>query len=65
MTDLSHYGIDHVTDGIYISGARATWYGDMLREAGVTRVLKLYDAFYRPGRIKWAKRVQDDNIPVN
>lgn len=34
--------IDHVVDGIYISGWRATLHADYLWEAGLTHVLKLY-----------------------
>jgi predicted protein tyrosine phosphatase len=34
--------VDHVTDGIYISGWRATLYIDHLREAKITNVLKLF-----------------------
>lgn len=35
--------VDHVVDGIYISGWRATLYCDRLREVGITNVLKLFD----------------------
>ncbi len=34
--------VDHVVDGIYISGWRATLYLDHLREAKITNVLKLF-----------------------
>lgn len=44
MDDLPKaLGIDHVVDQIYISGWRATQYGDYLRQAGITHVLKLYE----------------------
>jgi len=44
MTELpALLPIDHVVDGIYISGWRATLYRDYLRQAGITNVLKLYE----------------------
>lgn len=33
-----------MVDGIYISGWRATQYGDYLRQAGIIHILKLYDS---------------------
>ena len=35
--------VDHVIDGVYISGWRATQYPAELREAEITNVLKLYE----------------------
>lgn len=35
--------VDHVVDGIYISGWRATLYQDHLRAAGIINVLKLFE----------------------
>lgn len=37
--------VDHVVDGLYISGWRATRFADELREVGITNVLKLYPDF--------------------
>jgi hypothetical protein len=36
--------MDHVIDGVYISGWRATLMQDKLREANITHVLKLYES---------------------
>ena len=35
--------IDRVIPGLYISGARAAYRAPLLRKAGITRVLKLYE----------------------
>jgi dual specificity phosphatase 12 len=44
MSDLPEtLPIDHVVDGVYISGWRATNHKDELRQAGITHVLKLYE----------------------
>jgi protein-tyrosine phosphatase len=43
MTDsLAGLPIDHVIDGVYIAGWRATLFTDPLRQAAITTVLKLY-----------------------
>lgn len=65
MADLSGYGIDHVKEGIYISGARATMLGSKLREAEITRVLKLYDDIpFFPKDFTVFENVLEDGEPV-
>ena len=44
LDSLSLLGIDHVAHGVCISGWRATQHTHSLREMGLTRVLKLYEA---------------------
>lgn len=43
--------IDHVNDGIFISGVRAAYYTDDLRRAGIRHVLALYQD--EAGSVRW------------
>lgn len=60
--------VDHVTDGVYISGWRATLYPDYLRQAGITNVLKLFaDIPYFPNDFNVLENALDDGefVPLD
>jgi len=57
--------IDHVLDGVYISGWRATLFADELREAGIMNVLKLYeDVPYFPDDFNLCDNPLEDGEPI-
>ncbi|MBN2302899.1 MAG: dual specificity protein phosphatase family protein [Anaerolineae bacterium] len=57
--------IDHITDGVYISGWRATQYADYLRQAEITNVLKLYrDIPHFPTDFNVLENAMDDGAFV-
>jgi hypothetical protein len=54
--------IDHIIDGVYISGWRATLYADYLRKAKITNVLKLYSSIpHFPSDFNTLENVIDDS----
>ena len=66
MADLPSYvPANHVIDGIYISGWRATMFAEVLRECGITNVLKLFpDIPYFPEDFNVLENALDDGVFV-
>ena len=66
MSDLpDNIPVDHVVDGIYISGWRATMFVDELRAAGITTVLKLFpDPPYFPEDFNVFENALDDGALI-
>jgi protein-tyrosine phosphatase len=66
MTLSTEIPVDHVADGVYISGWRATKFAEELRTAGITNVLKLYpDTPFFPEDFNVLENVIEDGEPVS
>jgi protein-tyrosine phosphatase len=65
IDDTSPLPVNHIQDGVYISGYRATEYAPRLRAAGITNVLKLYeDIPYFPTDFVTFENPLNDGEPV-